>query len=96
MYVINYNYLPSSDNDEEWTSSIINFIPKAEDNGMYIVCKATNEYFPSEVKEDGYIINVHCKFQNDLQPQKVVLFFPARPQTTEILLKSFVLLTFHF
>jgi hypothetical protein len=48
-------------NEAEWTSSIINFIPRPEDNGKYIVCKATNEYFPSQVKEDGFIINVHCK-----------------------------------
>ena len=47
----------------EWTSSIIRFIPKAEDNGKTMVCKVTNEYFPdSKVKEDGYVMNVHCKY----------------------------------
>ena len=45
----------------EWTSSVIKFVPKPEDNGKYIVCKAANEYFASHIKEDGYIINVHCK-----------------------------------
>ena len=47
----------------EWTSSVIKFVPKPEDNGKYIVCKAANEYFANHIKEDGYIINVHCKLQ---------------------------------
>lgn len=54
----------------EWTSSVIKFVAKPEDNGKYIVCKATNEYFPDLVKEDGYIINVHCKFDNKLTRSK--------------------------
>lgn len=45
----------------EWTSSVIKFVPKPEDNGKHVMCKASNEYFPEVVKEDGYIINVHCK-----------------------------------
>ncbi len=46
---------------EEWISSVIKYVPKPDDNGKYLVCRATNEYFPNNVKEDGYIINVHCK-----------------------------------
>lgn len=52
----------TTENKEEWSSSVIKFIPKAEDNGKYLVCKAANEYYPSNIKEDGYIINVHCKY----------------------------------
>ena len=46
----------------EWTSSIIRFLPKAEDNGKTILCKVTNEYFPDITKEDSLILNVHCKY----------------------------------
>ena len=64
----------NSDNGEEWTSSVIKFVAKPEDNGKYIVCKATNEYFPDLVKEDGYIINVHCKFDNKLTRRNLFSF----------------------
>ena len=46
----------------EWTSSIIRFLPKAEDNGKTILCKVTNEYFPDITKEDSLILNIHCKY----------------------------------
>lgn len=44
---------------EEWTSAIFRYVPKAEDNGKYLMCKVTNEYYPEKTKEDGYIINVN-------------------------------------
>ena len=46
---------------DEWTSSVIKFVPKPDDNGKYMVCKASNEYYPNQIKEDGYIINVQCE-----------------------------------
>ena len=39
----------------------IRFVPLPEDNGKYLACRTVNEYFPSEPKEDGYIVNVNCE-----------------------------------
>ena len=68
MTVEHHGSAAASDNGDEEegfqvarTSSVIKFVPKPEDNGQYIVCKATNAYFAADAKEDGYIINVHCK-----------------------------------
>ena len=46
----------------EWSSSIIKYVPKAEENGKTLVCKVTNEYFPDTVLEDTHVMNVQCKF----------------------------------
>ena len=46
----------------EWSSSIIKYVPKAEENGKTLVCKVTNEYFPDTVLEDSHVMNVQCKF----------------------------------
>jgi hypothetical protein len=40
----------------------IRFVPLPEDNGKYLACRTVNEYFPSEPKEDGFIVNVNCEF----------------------------------
>ena len=69
----------------EWTSSVIKFVAKPEDNGKYIVCKATNEYFPDLVKEDGYIINVHCKFDNKLTRTEANGIFSFPEKLSEIM-----------
>ena len=66
---------------DTWTSSIIKFVPKPEDNGKYIVCKATNEFFPNHIKEDGYIINVHCEYIPSAKNIYVVFYLNCRSGT---------------
>ena len=51
------------DADSLLATAKIRFVPLPEDNGKYLACRTVNEYFPSEPKEDGYIVNVNCKFQ---------------------------------
>lgn len=43
------------------STALMAFTPKAEDNGKYLACKASNPHFPGRDKEDGYIINVRCE-----------------------------------
>lgn len=40
----------------------LRYQPMPEDHGKYLACRAINEYFPGRPKEDGYIINVRCKW----------------------------------
>ncbi len=39
------------------------FVPLAKDNGQYLACRATNEFFLGRPKEDGYVLDVKCKSQ---------------------------------
>ena len=50
-----------------------------DDNGKYLACRTVNEYFPSEPKEDGYIVNVNCKS-----------FFTWEGVHTHLILSSFL------
>eukprot|EP00095_Tigriopus_kingsejongensis_P000751 maker-scaffold273_size229271-snap-gene-1.22 protein:Tk00751 transcript:maker-scaffold273_size229271-snap-gene-1.22-mRNA-1 annotation:"hypothetical protein SINV_11008" len=53
------------------STSLLRYIPKADDNGKYLACRAINEYFPGQSKEDGYIINVRYV------PSAVLSFGPS-------------------
>ncbi len=43
------------------TTAFLRFIPMAEDNGKYLACRATNEYFPDRPQEDGHVLQVKCE-----------------------------------
>ena len=49
-------------NVEFVSTAILRYIPTAEDNGKFLSCRAVNEYFPVRPKEDGYTLDVKCKF----------------------------------
>jgi hypothetical protein len=49
------------DSESMLATAKIRFVPLPEDNGKYLACRTVNEYFPSEPKEDGFIVNVNCK-----------------------------------
>lgn len=52
-------------NTEDLTSTaFLRFIPLAEDNGKYLSCRATNEYFPDKPREDGHVLSVRCESQS--------------------------------
>lgn len=38
------------------------FVPKKEDDGKYLSCKAENKAIPSVVLEDGWKLEIHCKY----------------------------------
>ena len=59
----------------EWSSSIIKYVPKAEENGKTLVCKVTNEYFPDTVLEDSHVMNVQCKFVPNLYYHQKCFFY---------------------
>ena len=44
------------------TTGSVRFVPKPEDNGKYVSCRATNPHYPAITKEDGYIVKVHCEY----------------------------------
>ena len=46
------------------------FLPKAEDNGKYFSCRATNEHFPNRSKEDGYSLSVKCEHESIFASQE--------------------------
>jgi len=50
------------DTEAREAAAFLRFVPRAEDHGKYLSCKATNEYFPDRPKEDGRILNVKCEF----------------------------------
>ena len=37
------------------------FVPKPDEDGKYVSCRATNPNFPDITREDGYIVRVKCK-----------------------------------
>lgn len=44
------------------TTAIFRYIPSAADHGKFLSCRAVNEHFPARPKEDGYSLDVKCKF----------------------------------
>ena len=44
------------------STAILRFTPTAKDHGKFLSCRAVNEYFPGITKEDGFALDVKCKF----------------------------------
>ena len=65
------------------TTGSVRFVPKPEDNGKYVSCRATNPHYPAITKEDGYIVKVHCEY-NTTYPTHL-----GRPGLGQLLLSHF-------
>lgn len=52
--------------DTNVTISRLSLIATTEDNGKYISCRAENSAFNNTLLEDGFHLEVHCKFNRFL------------------------------
>ncbi|KAL1513584.1 hypothetical protein ABEB36_002979 [Hypothenemus hampei] len=48
-------------NDGNKTTSTLSFIPKKEDDGKYLSCRAENKVLSSETLEDGFSLTIHYR-----------------------------------
>lgn len=48
--------------DGNTTTSTLSLIPKKEDSGKYLSCRAENSIIPSKVLEDGWELQIQCKY----------------------------------
>lgn len=47
--------------DDNLTTSVVEFTPEHSDNGQTLVCRAENKRMPGAVREDQWDLSVHCK-----------------------------------
>lgn len=52
----------SSSQSPDATTSMLRFTPTVEDNGKYFSCRAHNPLIPGSSKEEGWNLEVFCKF----------------------------------
>ena len=45
----------------DYPTGTVRFVPKPDEDGKYVSCRATNPNFPDITREDGYIVRVKCK-----------------------------------
>ena len=48
--------------DGNVTLSIINYVPSVRDAGKYMSCRAENPELPDSSIEDGWKLEIHCKY----------------------------------
>lgn len=55
-------YFFQTANNGNATRSTLSFIPRKVDSGKYLSCRAENSIIPSKVLEDGWDLQVQCKW----------------------------------
>ena len=51
--------------DGNVTLSILNYVPSIRDAGKYMACRAENSELPDATLEDGWKLEIHCKFLSE-------------------------------
>ena len=64
MFFTVWNILQTSP-DGNVTLSILNYVPSIRDAGKYIACRAENSELPDATLEDGWKLEIHCKFLSE-------------------------------
>ena len=57
----------SSSQSPDASTSMLRFTPTVEDNGKYFSCRAHNPLIPGSSKEEGWNLEVFCKFSCKLK-----------------------------
>lgn len=56
------SFLLQTSNDGNQTTSTLSIIFTRTDGGKYLSCQAYNKAFSTEPLEDGWKLDIHCKF----------------------------------
>ncbi len=68
-YLIKFHfYIFQTSKDGNTTTSTLSLIPKKEDSGKYLSCRAENSIIPSKVLEDGWELQIQCEYLLHLLP----------------------------
>lgn len=58
---VKYVCLFQTSNDGNTTTSTLSFVPRKEDDGKYLSCKAENKMMSTESLEDRWKLEIHCE-----------------------------------